>query len=147
MYEKHMNKALERLFQGAPLPTEPPDGEDERQTQGDDPETELQHVTTAEMIESHLARGHELQNLSAEDEIDRQRHLDKLRDEYIPKLYWLMIYWLGFVALCVVAVGMKWLFLSDPVLIALITTTTATVLGIFIIVAKWLFPAPPSKEK
>jgi hypothetical protein len=32
--------------------------------------------------------------------------------------------------------------LSDKVLIAFITSTTASVIGIFIIVAKWLFPPP-----
>jgi len=33
--------------------------------------------------------------------------------------------------------------LSDKVLIAFITSTTASVIGIFYVVAKWLFPAPP----
>lgn len=140
-----LDKVLERLLQAAPLPTEPPAGEDARQTEGDDPSTQLANVTTDEFIQSCLARDYELQNITVEDEIDRQRHLDQLRDEYIPKLYWLMIYWLIFVGLCVLAVGSKWLTLSDAVLIALITTTTATVLGIFIIVAKWLFPSPPNR--
>ncbi len=57
----------------------------------------------------------------------------------------MMICWLVFVGLSVVATGIKWLLLSDAVLIALVTTTTATVLGIFIIVAKWLFPPPKEK--
>ncbi len=36
--------------------------------------------------------------------------------------------------------------ISDSVLIALITTTTANVLGLFFIVAHWLFPTPPSQS-
>ena len=36
--------------------------------------------------------------------------------------------------------------LSDNVLIAFITSTTATVIGIFYIVAKWLFPSPQKED-
>lgn len=68
--------------------------------------------------------------------------LHGLRCSYLPKLFYLVLGWLGFVVI-VVLFNRKWFFLSDAVLIALITTTTATVLGLFVIVAKWLFPPPP----
>ncbi|ABQ13594.1 hypothetical protein [Dichelobacter nodosus] len=50
--------------------------------------------------------------------------------------------WLGFVAAVVLSAGFGWwqFQLSNPVLIALLTTSTAIVLGIFAIAAKWLFP-------
>ncbi len=137
---------LEQLINAAPLPTEPLPAEDGIQQQGDDPNTPLTGLTLGEFAELQSARGQALANQITSDEINRQRHLDDLRDIYIPKLFQLMIGWLGFVAICVVAVALHIFALNDPVVIALITTTTATVLGIFVIVAKWLFPAP-FKEK
>ena len=35
---------------------------------------------------------------------------------------------------------------SDAIIIALITTTTLNVLGLFYIVARWLFPQPPTPK-
>jgi hypothetical protein len=134
-------RKLEQLIKAAPDPTEPTAEQEALQAQGDDPNTPVTNLTTADLIESQIITGHELANTITSDEILRQRHLDELRDEYIPKLYIMMLAWLCFVAVCIIAVGIGWLTLADAVLIALITTTTATVLGIFIIVAKWLFPS------
>jgi hypothetical protein len=141
-------KKLEQLIEAAPLPTKPSPDEDAFQSDGNDPSTPIQTtLTTEKLVETQIARRHALENVITGDEILRQRRLDELRDEYIPKLFWMMVGWLIFVAFCVVCVGLQWLTLTDAVVVALITTTTATVLGIFIIVAKWLFPAPPTKEK
>ena len=55
-------------------------------------------------------------------------------------LFGLMVAWLYFIGVCVWNVGKGELILKDNVLIALLTSTTINVLGVFIIVANWLFP-------
>ncbi|MBV7434523.1 hypothetical protein KRX19_05725 [Cardiobacteriaceae bacterium TAE3-ERU3] len=69
----------------------------------------------------------------------------KLRKKYIHKLSRLIETWLFFNAILIIfhALDFGWLTwfkLSDNVLIVLLTTTTATVLGLFAIAARWLFP-------
>jgi hypothetical protein len=86
-----------------------------------------------------------------EDDLDREakrleneharQHLE-LRKTFSSRIYILMCVYLGFVALIVLAcAGNKCpLKLSDKVLITLLTTTTASVLGLFTIVTRNLFP-------
>lgn len=85
---------------------------------------------------------------------NRSRSLDiKLRDKYCPRLFVMVIGWLIFVAvflflasipdLRIKAGSTTYLFgvnASDTVLVTLLGTTTATVVGLFLVVAKWLFP-------
>ncbi len=61
------------------------------------------------------------------------------RREFSRNIFAVTVVWMFLVLMIVIqcAVG-KWR-LSDSVLVALITTTTATVIGIFIIVANYLF--------
>lgn len=63
------------------------------------------------------------------------------RGKYTSRLYWLMVGWMGAVYAVIVLSGLTaWGFkLSDAVLIALITGTTANVIGLFVIVARYLF--------
>lgn len=97
-----------------------------------------------------------------------------LRQRYTTHLFTLTCIWLSFVLLFVGLTGTKgalpipfhrlasaislnldncldcWKFyfsLSDKVLIAFITSTTASVIGIFLIVAKWLFPSELAEDK
>ena len=64
----------------------------------------------------------------------------------IPKLFWLIKFWLGFIAFflfleqAILLLPLDLQILDKTVLIALITSTTASIIGIFYIVAKWLFP-------
>jgi len=60
-------------------------------------------------------------------------------------LFWLIVVWLAFVVTYVgltASTGGKFK-LSDSVLIAFITSSTVSVLGLFVLAAKWLFPSPP----
>jgi uncharacterized membrane protein (DUF485 family) len=134
-------KELERLYNAAPEPTEPDASQEALQTQGDNPNTPISNLTAADLVNSQIVRRHELANEKESDEIIRQRHLDELRDQYIPWIFLIKVCWLGFVVFCVLTVGWHQLYLSDTVLITILTTTTATVLGVFVIVAKWLFPS------
>jgi hypothetical protein len=70
----------------------------------------------------------------------------KAREKYADKMYGLIAGWLKFVAVVVFLQGVfgETAFLSlfklgSEVLITLITTTTATVIGLFIIVANYFF--------
>jgi heme/copper-type cytochrome/quinol oxidase subunit 2 len=51
----------------------------------------------------------------------------------------IVCFWLVFVALVFVASGNDNLHYSDSVLITLLTTTTANIIGLFVIVANYLF--------
>ncbi len=80
--------------------------------------------------------------------LEQLRKLDTTRDSYIPRLFWLIVSWLVtvvvFIALAA-TLGERF-NLSDNVLIAFITSTTVSVLGLFVIVARWLFPSSNDKD-
>jgi hypothetical protein len=76
-------------------------------------------------------------------EISHTKHLHYVRLFILAALFVLVLAWLGSVALLLLLQGFKgWGFwLSDKVIIAYITSTTVSVLGLFHIAAKWLFSA------
>ena len=88
----------------------------------------------------------EINKKIAEQNYQHNEQNQELRQEYLPKLFWLIKYWLGFIAFFLVLeqgiLLLPWdlQILDKTVLIALITSTTASIIGIFYIVAKWLFP-------
>lgn len=132
---------LERLEQLALVPTEEPSAKEvELQERGNDPNTPVQDLTIGELTDLLKAKEQQIKNTKATDEVGRQRDYHGLRNEYVPKLFNLIVIWLLFVAFCVLATGFGLMRLSDAVLIAFITTTTATVIALFVIVANWLFP-------
>lgn len=64
----------------------------------------------------------------------------ELRKKYIRASF-LLVVGVTFTALYLTtANGMKWIDLSDTVIITLLTTTTANVIGILLIAFNWLFP-------
>lgn len=92
--------------------------------------------------------------------VDRDSALHALRTEYVPKLYRIIKYWIILVAIVVVVSCISMPFFNNPtcpncltfklsenVLIAFITSTTATVVGLFYLVAKWLYPADKPADK
>lgn len=89
-------------------------------------------------------------------EIDslRQRNQEavdthNLRIKYANKVFGLVCAWLSCVILIVIFSGFYlWEFnLSDKVLITFIVSTTLNVLGLFAIVAKWIFQQNSNKTK
>lgn len=81
-----------------------------------------------------------------------QAHLKQLlqnideRKRYASRIFWLVCGWLGFVGAIVVISGIEghvfWgikFSLPESVIIALITTTTINVIGIFLFVMRYLF--------
>lgn len=62
------------------------------------------------------------------------------RKIYAALIFIIMTIWLIFVLVIFVLIGNGYLFYSDNVVIAFLTTTTVNVIGIFLIVARYLFP-------
>lgn len=83
-----------------------------------------------------------LKNKALKQKIKCDKQLHNFRQDSYSKLLGTIWAWLSFVAVVVSLAGFGWwqFQLSNPVLIALLTTSTAIVLGIFAIAAKWLFP-------
>ena len=66
-----------------------------------------------------------------------------LRLSYTGRIFWLVVAWLACVVICVLFSGFRFrgFQLSDSVLVAFITSTTVNVVGLFVLVAKWMFPS------
>lgn len=91
-------------------------------------------------------------NRAATDANTRERHLHCTRIVTLIALFALVVVWLSFVIkaiwLCAHYGNEPYVSthpgntfqISDQVLIAFITSTTVSVIGIFLIAAKWLFP-------
>lgn len=94
-------------------------------------------------------QGLELQNQRLKDESGRLRELHDTRKQYVGRLFWLIASWLAVVvALVALSATLKDFFtLADSVLIAFITSTTVSVIALFVIVAKWLFPSANDDKK
>ncbi len=72
-----------------------------------------------------------------------------IRKKYIGWLFALTVTWLIIVIIFLIlnAVAKNFFSLSDAVLIAFITSTTVAVIGLFVIVARWLYPSPQQEER
>ncbi len=93
-----------------------------------------------EQLAGEQWREEHLRKKEAADLKGHERDIEN-RGKYTSRLYWLMLGWMTAVYVVIVlsgfaALGFK---LSDTVLIALITGTTANVIGLFVIVARYLF--------
>ena len=70
------------------------------------------------------------------------------RKTYAGRIFRLVVCWLFSIFVIVIAQGIRWPWMSryigfdlpESVLIALVTTTTASVVGILLIVTRYLFP-------
>jgi len=106
--------------------------------QDEEPETEIDQPDD---LRKYQIEKLALDNKRLEDENERLRDVHELRKEYIPKLFGLTCVWLIVVtAFLWKAAGGRDFYLYDNVLIALITSTTINVIGMFLIAARWLFP-------
>ncbi len=112
-----------------PLPTIP-----ETATEQVDPAdlgADLEAIKLQERITEYERKVHDL---------EVERVMLEQRKTYASRLFDLSGYWLLFIGAFLLMAGWGAMKVADSVLIALITTTTANVLGLFYIVARWLFP-------
>ena len=84
-----------------------------------------------------------------EQELLESKDTQNLRLNYSNKIFWLVCSWLVCVAVSVFLAGFKIynFSLSDKVLITFITSTTVNVVGLFVVVAKWMFPSNNNTKK
>lgn len=78
-----------------------------------------------------------------EQELKELKDNHKLRHKYASRIFWLVAVWLAFVLVAVFMAGFDFLSfsLSKEVLITFISSTTINVVGLYVVVAKWLFPS------
>lgn len=84
-------------------------------------------------------RNEELLEKKIDNEIKRE---DKeQRKLFGERMYSFVVYYMFFVGVVVLLAGSQWMgfYLSDAVLVTLLGTTTATVIGVFNFVMKYLF--------
>ena len=75
------------------------------------------------------------------------------RKKYASLVFRLVVWWLAGVVAVLVADGIRWPWMAryggfdlpEAVLVALITTTTGGVVGVLLIVVRYLFPRRPAK--
>lgn len=76
--------------------------------------------------------------------IKQRKDEHELRKKFMPFVYWLVVGVIGSTILMLAAAGIVnacgKTFLSDKVLITLLTATVADILGIFYIAIRWLYP-------
>jgi hypothetical protein len=107
-----------------------------------------QALRQEEVVAEAIRRERERLELEQLRELVRElRQNTEQRREYATRLFAVMVGWLAVVGYVVLAQGFGVGFyragrfhLSDSVVIALITTTTAAVIGAFLTVANYLFP-------
>jgi hypothetical protein len=100
--------------------------------------------TTTTRVNLEEANVNEVKGLDVQEEFSRaqlKRLLDdnKARKTFSQWLFSITVLWMFIVLMIVIQCGRQALILSDGVLIALITTTTANVFGFFYVVVNYLF--------
>lgn len=76
---------------------------------------------------------------SIREELNSRKQDREQRGEYVGKIHDLVSTYIAVVLMFVLFQGLGFLRISDKVMITLLSTTTINVIGIFIIVAKYLF--------
>lgn len=121
----------------------------EEQHTPEDSQKEKEQVNPNASLED-IKQNYEIEELK--EIVQGRRHADevhKMRKKFAPYLFGLVCFWLVVVSISVFLSGFAlWGFnLSDKVIITFIATTTANVLGLFYVVAKWLYPNGDGKSQ
>lgn len=82
----------------------------------------------------------ERERKEAEETIADSQQNREQRKEYAGKIFWLVCAWLAALVLIVWNTGTRFLFLSDAIVIALISGASVNIIGLMVIVANYLFP-------
>jgi len=89
-----------------------------------------------------------LENKRLQSQVEDLEQDRKERRKYAQRIFYMVVGWLIAMILIVVATGVRWPWahqyigfdLAERIVLTLITTTTVSVVGIFLIVASYLFP-------
>jgi hypothetical protein len=117
------------------MSTVPPSPGPDPETVTDTSASAIGQRTAASLVSSGLA-------IAERDQYDdaRKAQFLEFRQWLVPSLFALTVVWLVFVGCIVLREALQHGKLSDAVLIALLGTATANVLGLLIIVLKSIFP-------
>ena len=116
----------------------------------------LEDVTDMIALVSDEGQAEQLYIAVLRRRIEDLQSLNAQRKTYAKCLFWLICSWLFGVFVILILVGfgghwygikVEWFKLSDTVLVTYLATTTLNVLGLFIIVANWLFPRSGNNGK
>jgi len=101
---------------------------------------------TSENIEYFNEETNSYDSAKKELDLEQTKQVIKLRKEYAPRIHILTCIWILFVIIVIFFQGFKFykFILSDSVIIALLGTTTATIIGLFVIILKDIFPGKKS---
>ena len=115
------------------MPTQLPDLDQLRDSVPEEPDPQA--------VASFNAEGKAIENDLRREEVASLRQDRDQRKQYSSRLFWLVVGWLIAVGGVLLLHGFNvWSFeLTEIVLTTLISTTTASVLGLFTIVARYLF--------
>lgn len=108
------------------------------------PERSPDVITSLELSQIKVA---ELEQKNLKLEIDNRKQDKKLRKKYAKYTFWLIAAWLIGIFGIVIAVGRGYLMLPASVLNTMIGSTTIGILGLFGIVANYLFPRGRWRDK
>lgn len=89
--------------------------------------------------EDYSSKREAIEIAQLQEELDSKKQDRVQRKEYANKIFNLLRIYLLSVFLILCCNGLEWFSLKDTVLVAIVTTTTANVIGIFYFVAKYLF--------
>ena len=92
------------------------------------------------LIKKHIADGHQAS-------LESYRQDTKQRKEFSDKIFSFLVGWTIFVCSFIMLAGVKVLDVGSEVLITLLGTTTVSIVGIFMAVAKYLFPVRHKSDK
>jgi hypothetical protein len=95
--------------------------------------------TRVNVKEANVREVSDVEDAFSQAQLKRLLDDNKARKSFSQRLFVITILWMFIVLLIVIQSGRKALILSDGVLIALITTTTANVFGFFYVVVNYLF--------
>lgn len=95
----------------------------------------------SENIEDAFASSKETIELALmNEELESKKQDRRQRGEFSRKIYWTIVGYMVVVLCVLCATGAGWLCFSSPaIMITLLSTTTANVIGLFVIVTKYLF--------
>lgn len=83
-----------------------------------------------------------IKNALEYEKLENEKQNREDRKKYANRIYWLMVSWISAIMIIIIAQGFGENInfeVSDKVLITLIGGTTINILGVFVIVAKYLF--------
>ena len=111
--------------------------------------SQIESSRSAEIVEQNNAvtfgdyerREKELTLKLKDEQLQGQKQDREQRRQFAEKIFWVVVAYLAAVIIIVILNGFKVLCTSDPVHITLLGTTTANVITLLVIVAKYLFHA------